>query len=76
MFRPISEYLQQKLDSDSCLGFDGRVVDWNFGHELEEQYHLRFDRDLVDEIWPDRPQIQPSAIYPPAAFRHRRIRKG
>ena len=60
----ISEYLQQKLDSDSCLGFDGRVVDWNFGHELEEQYHLRFDRDLVDEIWPNRPQIQPSAIYP------------
>ena len=59
----VSEYLKKNLKAGNCLGFDGRVVDWTFAHELEEKFSLRFDLDLVDEIWPDRPQIHPSSIY-------------
>lgn len=59
----IVEYLEKKLTAADCLGFDGRVVDCAAGEKMAEKFNLRFDVDLVGEIWPERPQIQPSSIY-------------
>ena len=45
------------------IGFDGRIVSCQMGSELEQIFPVRYDLDLVDEIWAGRPQIQPSKIY-------------
>lgn len=79
----ISEYLEAVLTADSCLGFDGRVVDCNTGRQLAERFKLQHDIDLVGEIWEDRPPLRSSDIYPipesvtgePAASKLSRIRQ-
>lgn len=60
----IIEYLASVLGDEQVLAFDGRVMDYGFGMELAEKFHVAYSQDLVDEIWPDRPQISPSKIYP------------
>lgn len=60
----IPEYLQTVLTGDDCLGFDGRVVDYTLGQELEKKFTLRHDVDLVGQIWADRPALKGSSIYP------------
>ncbi len=57
------EYLESVLDDQQVLAFDGRVMDYGFGRQLESKFNVAYDKDLVDEIWPDRPQIIPSKIY-------------
>ena len=57
------EYLELVLGDSGLLGFDGRVMDNTFGCQLAEKFKIYSEKDLVDEIWPDRPQIQPSRIY-------------
>jgi len=59
----ITEYLESVLDDEQVLAFDGRVMDYGFGRQLESKFNVAYDKDLVDEIWPDRPQITPSKIY-------------
>lgn len=51
----ISEYLEATLTREDCLGFDGRVVDCEMGRQLAEKFKVRWDIDLVGEIWTDRP---------------------
>ena len=58
----IIEYLEQTLSKDQVLAFDGRVC--ANGKALSEKFNVSIDHDLVDEIWPDRPPIIPSRIYP------------
>ena len=60
----ILEYIESTLNDTSVLAFDGRVMDYGFGKELETKCNLAYNQDLVGEIWPNRPQIQPSKIYP------------
>lgn len=50
------------------LGFDGKVVPGYYGASLEKDLGslgvtIKWDKDLVDEVWTNRPQIQPSEIY-------------
>ena len=59
----ISEYLETTLTSEDCLGFDGRVVDCEMGRQLAEKFKVRWDIDLVGEIWTDRPALDGSEIY-------------
>ncbi len=47
----------------SVIGFDGKVVSHSLGECLEEKYDIVYDRDLVGEIWTQRPGIVPSEIY-------------
>jgi len=57
------EYLESALDDGDILAFDGRVMDNALGQQLAEKFNVAYEKDLVDEIWPDRPQIVPSKIY-------------
>lgn len=59
----IPEYLETTLTSEDCLGFDGRVVDCEMGRQLAEKFKVRWDIDLVGEIWADRPALDGSEIY-------------
>ncbi len=52
----ISEYLNDHLTKDSTLGFDGRCVSAGFVEELVE-CNIVYEKDLVDEIWTDRPAL-------------------
>ncbi len=52
----IAEYLNDHLTKDSTLGFDGRCVSAGFVKELNE-CKIVYDRDLVGEIWTDRPAL-------------------
>lgn len=60
----IMQYLESALDDSKILAFDGRVMDYGFGSQLEEKFTVSYDLDLSGDIWPDRPQIVPSKIYP------------
>lgn len=57
----ITEYLQEALTPNSTLGFDGRVT--SISPEIENICHICSEYDLIDEIWTDRPVINPSRIY-------------
>lgn len=58
----IIEYLEATLKENQILGFDGRVC--SIGKTLDEKFNISIDYDLVNEIWPNRPPIIPSKIYP------------
>lgn len=57
---PLREYLTQALPEGGCLGFDGEVINEAMARDLRaalahKRVRLRMDRDLVGEIWADRP---------------------
>ena len=45
------------------VGFDGRVVDLKLGRELAASFPLRWELDLSDQVWAQRPPLAASAIY-------------
>lgn len=58
----VSEFVMKHLQEGQTLGFDGRVVSFERGEELEEivkdkKATLVFEQDLVNLIWKDRPQL-------------------
>lgn len=59
----IREYLAENLKPESVVAFDGRVVDADFGKSLETDYNIKFDLDLVGEIWKERPALHGNEIY-------------
>lgn len=59
----IDEFLKKELSQGSCLSFDGRVVSCREAAKFEDYFKLRWDIDLADKIWDDRPRLRPSQIY-------------
>ena len=58
----VEQFLAEKLPEGGCLGYDGRVVNTRTAQNLEKALagrHARFaiDKDLVGEIWTDRPAL-------------------
>ena len=58
----VEEYLAQKLPKGGTLGFDGRVVYTGMVKKLlkalaDKEITLAADKDLVGEIWQDRPAL-------------------
>ena len=58
--KTLAEFLKDELPEDGCVGFDGRIVP--LGQEelwekalAEKKAAFRSDRDLVGELWEDRP---------------------
>ncbi len=68
----IITYLKEMMWEGQRLGFDGRCVDARFGKELEKallekKVRILYEKDLVDQIWEDRPAFPCSRaeIVPP-----------
>jgi len=62
----ITEFLKEKLEDDSCLGFDGRVVSTAFADKLKNSLNnvsFRTDEDLVDMVWKYRPAISAEKVW-------------
>lgn len=58
----VDEYIKDTLNNGETLGFDGRVVNSQWGKKLEKiaeekQAKLYVDEDLVDFVWEDRPAM-------------------
>lgn len=58
----VAEYVADQLPEGGTLGFDGRVVSLAAGRELEDivrekSARINSQRDLIDEIWLDRPDL-------------------
>ena len=56
------EFLKDKLKQNARLGFDGRVINANYGARLEKalknkEISIVYDTDLVDLVWEDRPSL-------------------
>ena len=64
----IEEYVEQTLNENGCLGFDGRVVNSVWGEKLKnivEKKHgkLKTDEDLIDSIWENRPALSKEPVW-------------
>ncbi len=58
----VEDFLVDTLKAGQCLGFDGRTVNMAMADELNQRLqakgaHIRYDKDLVDMIWADRPAL-------------------
>lgn len=58
----VTEFVARTLSEGQCLGFDGRVVSADFAKELVKIANSKGatvagDRDLVSEVWRDRPAL-------------------
>ncbi len=65
----VMQYLGEKLQEGQCIGFDARVVNTNDAKEFakiaaKKHGSLKTDRDLLDEVWTDRPELvhQPADV--------------
>lgn len=63
----LEEYLAKKLSSGGVLGFDGRTVSAaqqkKLREKLGEKVRFVIDRDLVNEIWEDRPKMSAEPVF-------------
>lgn len=64
----IEEYLCDKLEAGSVIGFDGRTVTAGFVHKIAEKTGMKRisfagDEDLVDRVWTDRPAISTEPVW-------------
>lgn len=58
----IEDFIIEKMPEGGKLGFDGRVVNSRMGLKLEEKLKEKnasiiYDRDIVNEVWSDRPAL-------------------
>lgn len=58
----IREFLKEKLPQGAVLGFDGRAVNTQMARLLEKELsekevRLVYEKDLVGEIWENRPEL-------------------
>lgn len=64
----IAEYLCDKLEAGSVIGFDGRTVTSRFVNKIAQktdakQITFAGGEDLVDRVWTDRPDISTEPVW-------------
>ena len=64
----ITQYLCDNMKEGQVLGFDGRVVSTSIGENLEKKLAekkvtLKFDKDLAEEVWTERPALPCHDMY-------------
>ena len=64
----VQEWLESHLNAGQTLGFDGRSMTAGTGRALEQamtrrDVSLRYDLDLVGDIWADRPALSRAAAW-------------
>lgn len=62
------EWLSDTLKSGACVGFDGSVFSVDMVRNMEKAFKkkgitLKTDKDLIGEIWQDRPDMPQSNIF-------------
>ncbi|MDE7326380.1 MAG: aminopeptidase P family N-terminal domain-containing protein, partial [Lachnospiraceae bacterium] len=65
----LSDFLADKLPDGGKLGFDGRAVNFKTAQNLskvfaekEKKIALVYDKDLVGEVWEDRPALKANPV--------------
>ena len=58
----IEKYIEDNIPENGVLGFDGRVINSALGNKLKKAIakknaDIKYDKDLVDEFWTDRPAL-------------------
>ena len=58
----IEKYIEDNIPENGVLGFDGRVINSTLGNKLKKAIakknaDIKYDKDLVDEFWTDRPEL-------------------
>ena len=58
----IEKYIEDNIPENGVLGFDGRVINSTLGNKLKKAIakknaDIKYDKDLVDEFWTDRPAL-------------------
>ena len=66
--RDIGTFLAEKMEAGTVLGFDGRTVSTGMAKSLKEKLRekkITFapDRDVVGEIWANRPALSCDSIW-------------
>ena len=64
----VREWIEEHLSEGQTLGFDGRIMTLGAGQALagaagRKGAALRYDLDLVGEIWPDRPGLPTEDVW-------------
>lgn len=65
---PIETFLYDNLEENSVVGFDGRTVNCNFFDRLKSRLDSKnityvTNKDLVDVIWTDRPEMSARKVW-------------
>ena len=61
-------YLEKELQPGQCLGYDGRTISVAYGMQLRKKLQAKQvvfleNRDLVGEIWQDRPSLPTEPVW-------------
>lgn len=63
----VREYIASKAKSGDTIAFDGRIVAVEFVEQLRSSIKngvvIRYQMDLVGELWKDRPELIPHDVY-------------
>ncbi|MGX7112771.1 aminopeptidase P family N-terminal domain-containing protein [Gemella cuniculi] len=64
----IAEFIVESIPENGVLGFDGRVVTFGEGKDLATRLKrknatIKYEVDLVDEIWTDRPALSEAKAF-------------
>ena len=64
----IAEFITENIPESGVLGFDGRVVTFGEGKDLATKLKrknatVKYEVDLVDEIWTDRPPLSEAPAF-------------
>ena len=64
----IEEYIEQNLQDNQVLGFDGRVISMGSGQAYEKilkpkNARIKYDFDLINMIWDNRPILSEEAAF-------------
>ncbi len=64
----VEEYIEQVLEKDNCLAYDGRTVSVKQAERLSaicgrKQAKQQMEHDLVGEIWSDRPCMSAEPVW-------------
>ena len=65
---PYIDWLSAHLLTEQCVAVDGAVLGWTVARQMQvafddKRIRLRTDRDLLDEVWTDRPLLPLAPIY-------------
>lgn len=64
----VEEFLRETLEDGGTLGFDGRVINDAFGHQLMDSLRIKkisfaYEEDLIDLIWRGRPSMPANPLW-------------